>query len=132
MEGLKLGVANILNKSEERKRHGGVFLNNVMDARDEIYPSDFDLYLFHEGTFYESYKLLGAHFVTQAGKEGVRFAVWAPHARRVSVVGNFNDWDGNTYQMERIQRSGIWVLFVPGLKEGDLYKYEIHTLSNKR
>ena len=88
--------------------------------------------MFHEGTFNESYKLLGAHFVTLEEIEGVRFAVWAPHARSVSVVGDFNNWDGKEHQMERIERSGIWVLFVPNLKEGDLYKFEIHTPSNEK
>ncbi|MFD6443184.1 1,4-alpha-glucan branching enzyme, partial [Peribacillus sp. NPDC060186] len=107
-------------------------MNTIIDQLQEIYPSEFDLYLFHEGTLYESYKMLGAHFVTASGKTGVRFAVWAPHAKQVSVVGNFNNWNGNDHSMERIERSGIWVLFVPGLQEGELYKYEIHTPGNKR
>ena len=94
-------------KSED----GGVFLSNMIDVKNEIFPSDFDVYLFHEGTLYESYNLLGAHFVTQAGEKGVRFAVWAPHARSVSVVGDFNHWNGENDQMQRIERSGIWVLF---------------------
>ena len=104
----------------------------MIESRDELYPSNFDLYLFHEGTLHESYKLLGAHFVTLEEKEGVRFAVWAPHARSVSVVGDFNNWNGEEHQMERIERSGVWVLFVPNLKEGKLYKFEIHTLSNEK
>ncbi|MEH6949259.1 1,4-alpha-glucan branching protein GlgB [Bacillus sp. JJ634] len=103
-------------------------MNNTVDACYEINPTD--LYLFHEGTLYESYKLLGAHFVKKANQEGVRFTVWAPHARGVSVVGDFNHWNGENHQMERIERSGIWVLFVPDLKEGELYKYKIHTPSN--
>ncbi|MFJ8265518.1 1,4-alpha-glucan branching protein GlgB [Peribacillus asahii] len=103
-------------------------MNNTVDACYEINPTD--LYLFHEGTLYESYKLFGAHFVKKANQEGVRFTVWAPHARGVSVVGDFNHWNGEKHQMERIERSGIWVLFVPDLKEGELYKYEIHTPSN--
>ncbi|MFJ8259742.1 1,4-alpha-glucan branching protein GlgB [Peribacillus asahii] len=103
-------------------------MNSTVDACYEINPTD--LYLFHEGTLYESYKLLGAHFVKKANQEGVRFTVWAPHARGVSVVGDFNHWNGEKHQMERIERSGIWVLFVPDLKEGQLYKYEIHTPSN--
>ena len=104
----------------------------MIESREELYPSNFDLYLFHEGTLHESYKLLGAHFVTLEEKEGVRFAVWAPHARSVSVVGDFNNWNGEEHQMERIERSGVWVLFVPNLKEGELYKFEIHTLSNEK
>ena len=75
---------------------------------------------------------LGAHFITLEDVEGVRFAVWAPHARSVSVVGDFNNWDGKEHQMERIERSEIWILFVPNLKEGDLYKFEIHTPSNEK
>lgn len=105
-------------------------MSNVIQPRDELYPSNFDLYLFHEGTLYESYKLLGAHFITNDDIEGVRFAVWAPHARNVSVVGDFNNWSGEEHQMKRIEHSGIWVLFVPNIKEGELYKFEIHTPSN--
>ncbi|MFJ7747797.1 1,4-alpha-glucan branching protein GlgB [Peribacillus sp. NPDC097295] len=107
-------------------------MKTMIGQLEESYPSDFDLYLFHEGTLYESYKMLGAHILTSSGKEGVRFAVWAPHAKKVSVVGNFNDWNGTDHSMKRIEHSGIWVLFVPGLKEGDLYKYEIHSPGNKR
>ena len=104
----------------------------MIQSLNESNPSDFDLYLFHEGTLYESYKLLGAHFVNAEDGEGVRFAVWAPHAKSVSVVGDFNNWNGENHRMERIERSGIWVLFVPNLKEGELYKFEIHTPSNKK
>ncbi|HSU80184.1 MAG TPA: 1,4-alpha-glucan branching enzyme, partial [Candidatus Angelobacter sp.] len=89
--------------------------------------TDYDRYLFHEGTLFESYKMLGAHLVDQNGLTGVQFAVWAPKALDVSVVGNFNQWDRTRNTMERLPQSGIWVLFVPGLNEGDIYKYEIHT-----
>ncbi|MET3699171.1 1,4-alpha-glucan branching enzyme [Bacillus oleivorans] len=94
--------------------------------------SELDVYLFHEGTLYQAYQMLGAHFVTSEEVKGVRFAVWAPNARKVSVVGDFNRWDGSHHQMERIPQSGIWVLFVPGLQEGELYKYEIITPDNTK
>ena len=64
--------------------------------------SEFDLYLFHQGTNFHAYEMLGAHFAEQDGKKGVRFAVWAPHAKSVSVVGDFNDWDTRCYKMKKI------------------------------
>ncbi|MDY3296814.1 1,4-alpha-glucan branching protein GlgB, partial [Selenomonas sp.] len=87
--------------------------------------SEFDLYLFHQGTNYHAYEMLGAHFVEQDGKKGVRFAVWAPHAKSVSVVGDFNNWDTRVDPMLRIQDGEIWECFIEGLKEGDIYKYAI-------
>jgi len=91
--------------------------------------NEYDRYLFHQGTHYASYTFLGGHLVEQDGQEGARFAVWAPKAQRVSVVGNFNAWDGRRNPLERMSHSGIWCTFVPGLKEGDIYKYEIVTSS---
>ncbi|GHU51600.1 1,4-alpha-glucan branching enzyme GlgB [Clostridia bacterium] len=88
---------------------------------------DFDLQLFGEGNHYQIYEKLGAHFETVNGVEGVLFAVWAPNARRVSVIGSFNSWDGRRNQMRIRQSSGIWELFVPGLCQCDHYKYEIKT-----
>lgn len=93
----------------------------------EFEPSAFDRYLFHEGTLYESYKVMGAHEMTVDGVEGVRFAVWAPQALQVSVVGDFNDWKGDEHLLSRIPQSGIWFGFISHLKEGQLYKYEIVT-----
>jgi 1,4-alpha-glucan branching enzyme len=86
--------------------------------------SDFDLHLIAEGTHHEEYEKLGAHVTEIAGVRGVAFAVWAPNARRVSVVGNFNYWDGRRHPM-RVRGSGVWELFIPGLGEGEIYKYEI-------
>ena len=87
--------------------------------------SDFDLYLLGEGKHYKSYEKLGAHVMDVEGVRGVAFAVWAPNARRVSVVGNFNNWDGHRHPMRVRGGNGIWELFVPGLAEGEIYKYEI-------
>ena len=86
---------------------------------------EMDLYFFNEGTHYRSYEKLGAHLITHQGVDGVSFAVWAPNAKRVSVVGNFNGWDGRRHLMRPRGSSGIWELFVPGLKQWDMYKYEI-------
>jgi 1,4-alpha-glucan branching enzyme len=88
---------------------------------------ELDLHLFGEGRHAEIYNKLGAH-VTKAGRtKGVAFAVWAPHAASVSVVGDFNSWDGRMHQMRPLGTSGVWELFIPKLSEGSLYKFEIHT-----
>ncbi|PPT07503.1 14-alpha-glucan (glycogen) branching enzyme GH-13-type [Geitlerinema sp. FC II] len=86
--------------------------------------TDFDFFLFGEGNHHRIYEKLGAHLDTVDGIAGVYFAVWAPNARNVSVVGDFNNWDGREHQM-RLTQNGIWELFVPELKPGTLYKYEI-------
>ena len=86
-----------------------------------------DLYLFGEGNFYEIYEKLGAHIWQHQGVMGTLFAVWAPSASRVSVVGDFNQWDGRRHQMRSRGSSGIWELFVPHLGDGLLYKFEIRT-----
>ena len=90
--------------------------------------SEFDLYLLGQGEHLESYKVLGAHLKTVDGMEGTAFAVWAPNAQRVSVVGDFNEWDGRRHMMRRLGGSGIWEIFVPGVEEGDHYKYELRGL----
>ncbi|WP_106478812.1 1,4-alpha-glucan branching protein GlgB [Phytohalomonas tamaricis] len=86
---------------------------------------DVDLYLIGEGNHRDLGRCLGAQVMTIDGVEGVRFAVWAPNARRVSVVGNFNGWDGRRYPMRLRQPTGVWELFIPRLKPGESYKYEI-------
>jgi len=86
---------------------------------------EMDLYLFAEGNHRELGKSLGAQFTTHEGVQGVRFSVWAPNARRVSVVGNFNGWDGRRHPMRLRQPSGVWELFIPRLAPGEVYKYEI-------
>ena len=86
-----------------------------------------DLYLFAEGKHYQIYDKLGAHPMTINGVKGTYFAVWAPHARAVSVVGNFNLWDSRLHPMRTLQVSGIYELFIPGVHEGTIYKYQILT-----
>ena len=86
-----------------------------------------DCYLFGEGTHYEIYEKLGAHPVTLSGKQGVYFAVWAPHAVSVAVTGEFNDWSPDSHPMTRISDSGIWELFTTDAVPGGLYKYVIAT-----
>ncbi len=87
--------------------------------------SEFDLHLFGQGEHWHIYQKLGGHLHTVDNIEGVHFAVWAPNAERVSVVGDFNQWDGRTHPMRCLNSSGIWEIFIPGLKEGNLYKFEI-------
>ena len=87
--------------------------------------SDYDLHLFSEGTHMRAYEMLGAHPRRVNGVDGVFFATWAPNAQRISVVGTFNNWDGRRHPMRCRGPSGVWELFMPGLQEGDLYKYEI-------
>lgn len=89
--------------------------------------SDYDCYLFGKGVHYEIYRILGAHPGMHFGVEGVRFAIWAPSARSISLVGDFNFWDGRVNPMRSLGSSGIWELFVPGLHAGMKYKFEIRT-----
>src|SRR5215470_4533555 len=87
--------------------------------------SDFDRHLLAEGTHYRAHEKLGAHPSVLDGVSGVAFAVWAPSARRVSVVGDFNGWDGRSHPMRLHRANGIWEIFVPGVQEGERYKFEI-------
>lgn len=93
--------------------------------------SEMDRYLFGNGTHYEIYEKLGAHPMAYKGKNGIYFAVWAPHAAAVSVVGDFNHWDPEATPMEMLETSGIYECFVPGLGIGELYKYAITTPAGK-
>jgi 1,4-alpha-glucan branching enzyme len=102
------------------------------DEREQADPYCFpplldenELYAFGRGEHWHAWWLLGAHVVTADGVEGVRFAVWAPEAERVSVVGDFNGWDGRCHPMRSRGGSGVWELFIPGLGAGQVYKYEI-------
>ena len=86
-----------------------------------------DSHLFNKGVHYKLYEVMGAHRIVHQGVDGVNFTVWAPSAMRVSLVGDFNFWDGRVNPMRSMGNSGVWELFVPGLKEGERYKFEIKT-----
>ena len=86
---------------------------------------EIDQYLIGEGTHRQLWKALGAHPITHEGADGVHFAVWAPNAARVSVIGDFNQWDGRRNAMRRVGNTGVWEIFLPGLGDGTQYKYEI-------
>ncbi len=130
--------------------HPDGFFEAVFRAREEIFPyrlrvtndegltweiadpysfwpvlTDFDLHLLSEGTHLRAYERLGAHLRVICEDSGVLFAVWAPNASRVSVIGPFNGWDGRRHPMRVRPATGIWELFIPGLEEGELYKFEI-------
>ncbi len=95
--------------------------------KPEVQPfiTEFDQYLFGQGVHYEIYKKLGAHTAMKKGKKGVYFAVWAPDAKSICLVGDFNGWDREANQMTRLDPLGIYELFVPNMKEGALYKYAV-------
>ena len=92
---------------------------------------ELDVYLMAEGTHLRLYEKLGAHPAVRDGVAGVEFAVWAPNARRVSVVGPFNNWDGRRHIMRRFSSSGVWELFVPSMAPGDLYKFELKSADGR-
>src|SRR5262249_20776249 len=89
--------------------------------------TDFELHLFVNGTLYKAYESLGAHVRTVDGVRGVHFVVWAPNAARVSIVGDFNGWNGLGHPMIGRGATGLWELFIPDLPEGTIYKYEIRS-----
>ncbi|WP_419420109.1 1,4-alpha-glucan branching protein GlgB [Legionella sp. D16C41] len=97
----------------------------VKEAKKLSLVSKEDLYLFNEGTHYQLYEHLGAHYISKKGSKGVYFAVWAPSAQYVSVVGSFNHWNRGENPMTSVDASGIWETFVPHAKPGDLYKFYI-------
>jgi 1,4-alpha-glucan branching enzyme len=95
------------------------------DKRDIPFVSDFDIFLFNEGNHHRLYEKLGAHPLTRDGVAGTRFAVWAPNARNVYVMGDFNGWDRNSHPLQPRERSGIWEGFIGGVGPGSVYKYYI-------
>ncbi len=93
--------------------------------------TDFDIHLFQTGKHYRIYEKLGAHLINHQGEDGVYFAVWAPNAQRVSVVGDFNYWNDQVHPLQvRWDSSGIWEGFIPGVKAGNVYKYKIYSNSD--
>ena len=118
-------------------KHPGAYRLRVADCagitseHDDPYRygpilTDFELHLHGEGTHFEAYNTLGAHLVEVAGMAGVRFSVWAPNAEMVSVVGDFNHWDTRRHPM-RLRNGGVWEIFLPGLVEGEPYKYHVRS-----
>ncbi len=97
-----------------------------------VFMGEVDLHLFAEGNHQQIYDQFGAQLRNVAGVAGVYFAVWAPNAQRVSVVGDFNVWDGRVHPMRRLLGSGVWELFLPGVAEGTHYKFEIRIPGGKR
>jgi 1,4-alpha-glucan branching enzyme len=129
-----LFAARLAGRKEPFAYRLRVFRGNLHgNQSEEIYDpyafapvlGEVDRYLLSEGTHYRSYDKLGAHVVTIDGVDGVSFALWAPNARRVSVVGDFNNWDGRRHVMRLHPGCGIWEIFIPGIGEGELYKFEI-------
>ena len=125
-EGLFAGLLSIKELTPYKLR---VTWNEEVDLHDPYRFSpvleEGDLYLFGEGNHHYLYEKLGAHPIELEGVEGVSFAVWAPSARRISVVGNFNNWDGRRHVMRKHPGIGVWEIFIPGIGEGESYKYEL-------
>jgi 1,4-alpha-glucan branching enzyme len=111
---------------------------NINVLNEEVLPwftlfTDFDISLFKAGKHFQLYHKLGSHLVEHAGIKGTYFAVWAPNARRVSVVGNFNGWNSESNPMQvRWDDSGIWELFIPGIYSGECYKYTVESHNGHR
>ena len=125
-----LFVATLADRREPFRYRLRISSGSFQSEFDDVYHfspvlGELDIYLLVEGNHLASYQKLGAHPIVHEGTEGVTFALWAPNARRVSVVGDFNAWDGRRMPMRRREASGFWELFVPGLRAGRLYKYEI-------
>lgn len=99
---------------------------------DLLFPTDFQLHLFHEGNYFESYRLFGAHIINTNGKEATRFCVWAPNADEVNLVGDFNHWNGKGFGLSRVNNEGVWMLIIEQNLEGSNYKYEIITANREK
>lgn len=103
-----------------------------MAGQETVFISEADQYLFAQGTHYDIYKKLGAHLSVENGKKGVFFAVWAPNAKKVHVVGSFNGWDENANEMQKIGPGGIYTAFIPDVTEGALYKFLITAQDDRK
>ena len=125
-----LFVASLPDRTERFRYRLRVRWGEAERVFDDAYQfspvlGDLDLHLLVEGTHLDSYRKLGAHAIAMDGVAGVAFAVWAPNAQRVSVVGAFDAWDGRRLPMRRRHAGGFWEIFVPGIGPGEVYKYEI-------
>ena len=126
------GYFAVLVKNREPFEYSFIITDEKNETHEIYDPYSFagvinkrDIQKFSAGIHYRSYDLMGAKIMELSGVSGVHFAVWAPSAIRVSVVGDFNSWDGRIHQMEKLWDSGVYELFIPGVKKGDRYKYEI-------
>mgnify|MGYP005844792161 CR=1 FL=1 len=135
MEKIKEGFFEIEFKEEKKIFDYKVFIvphyGNAFEYDDpyRFLPviSDYDKHLYNEGNHFKIYEKLGAHLIEHQGVKGCHFAVWAPNARRISVISDFNAWDGRIHQMRVLGSSGIWEIFIPNVTEGEKYKFEIKT-----
>ncbi|HXP06158.1 MAG TPA: 1,4-alpha-glucan branching protein GlgB [Stellaceae bacterium] len=123
-------IARLEGRTERFPYRLRVFWNGEAHEFDDAFRfppvlGDLDIHLLAEGTHLDSYKKLGAHPLTHDEVEGVAFAVWAPNAQRVSVIGGFSAWDGRRLPMRKRHDSGLWEMFVPGISAGEVYKYEV-------
>jgi 1,4-alpha-glucan branching enzyme len=121
-------TGNVADFAYHFRVHDGSSVREVVDPYQYGQVlSDYDLHLFAEGTHHRVWDKLGSHVMTIGDVTGVHFAVWAPNAQRVSVIGDFNRWDGRVHPMRKLVPSGVWELFIPELKPGAPYKYEVRT-----
>ncbi len=120
------------SKETNKEASKGKKQGKAADVSKKVVITKDDQYLFGNGTHYDIYKKLGAHVSEEDGKKGVHFAVWAPNAERVDVVGNFNGWTEGANIMTKLGEVGIWALFVPDIGPGELYKFLIHTQDGNR
>ena len=123
----KVAVKTAEKKAADKKTQEKKVTVNVDELPEKLFITDADQFVFAQGSHYEIYKKLGAHPCKKDGKQGTYFAVWAPNARSVSLVGNFNNWDTNATPMIKRDNGGIYEVFIEGLGEGELYKYFIIT-----
>ncbi|MBO5995319.1 MAG: 1,4-alpha-glucan branching enzyme, partial [Firmicutes bacterium] len=101
-------------------------------SKEKVFISKTDQYLFGQGTHYEIYKKLGAHLSEENGVKGTYFAVWAPNAASVHVIGSWSAWNETAHEMTKLGEVGIWALFIPGVGEGSMYKYLITTQDGRK
>lgn len=135
-----IGDSGLFLKKLRRKKHFNYLLritqNEQVTIKHDPYAfaptlSDLDLHLLHEGNHLHPYNIMGAHLITHENVTGVSFNIWAPNAKRVSVVGDFNQWDGRLHVMQNVNNSGYWSLFIPALEQGTCYKFELKNANNQ-